>query len=124
MPNIQRKQASLATWFEEQYGHRPSLTTTSESLSIKFKDGIEVPITGDILREIAKKSWSNIAVYQDKELTSFDNEWLKNCKGSYGIRQRTRHGESGHGDVAQEQLKTHRPAQSTVMKLSLLEVDT
>ncbi|KAG6162668.1 hypothetical protein E4U51_006238 [Claviceps purpurea] len=78
MPNTQRKQASLATWFEEQYGHRLSLTTTSESLSAEFKDGIAVSITGDILREMTKKFWTNLAVYQGKQLTSFNNEWLGN----------------------------------------------
>ncbi|CCE26998.1 uncharacterized protein CPUR_00470 [Claviceps purpurea 20.1] len=32
------KQTSLAVWFEEQFGHRPSPATISESLSVKFKE--------------------------------------------------------------------------------------
>lgn len=31
------KQTSLAIWFEEQFGHRPSPATISESLSVKFQ---------------------------------------------------------------------------------------
>ncbi|KAG6256693.1 hypothetical protein E4U23_001184 [Claviceps purpurea] len=65
---VDQRQALRMPNTQQQYGHRLSLTTTSESLSAEFKDGIAM----------TKKFWTNLAVYQGKQLTSFNNEWLEN----------------------------------------------
>jgi len=58
----------------------------------------EIPISGELIKEVATRLWKILEVYKNMEVPQFSNGWLAKFKGRYGIKQRTRHGEAGSVD--------------------------
>ncbi|KAI4768033.1 hypothetical protein E4T52_16859 [Aureobasidium sp. EXF-3400] len=117
-------QQQLASWFEEQFGHRPSPGTISESLSARFKELDTTNNDGRPQKRLRTHHWPELETclydtylerpYQGCHYTllapstyiprhagtRFSNGWLKKFKRRHGISEYTRHGEASSVDQA------------------------
>ena len=57
------------------------------------------PISGELLREKARKLYALMYPSHMVPQLKFSNGWLNGFKGKHGIKEHTRHGESGSADM-------------------------
>jgi hypothetical protein len=58
-------------------------------------------ITGDLIKEQARRFWHRLECYQGLEVPPFSNGWLDGFKQRHSLRKYARHGESGSVDLEQ-----------------------
>ena len=59
-----------------------------------------IPLSGEAIREQAKRFWSRLPQYREMEIPIFSNRWLQGYKQRYNIRQRVRYREAASVDEA------------------------